>query len=306
LQYEGNLEADSEAFVQAALLYTTLLGERRIRVHTLAAPVVVTFRELFAAADLDAIMCLSLKETARGVRKGETSLGLAQKASVRACVAMLAVYRRRCSQKSPRGQLVLPETLRLLPLRTLGLVKHPLLLEGMSADTRALLFLTVSCMPVAVAVALVCPRLYRVDRVPPGCCLATPEGRVVPPPSLALNATSIVSDGLFLIDNGNQLLLYVGQDLDMNTFKAVFGRARTSHHQGALRVETVEGRPDAAASRLRLLIDALRRRKPCFQSLQVVCPGNTSRSLDETNFQRHLVEDGQLFAPLAVVCSTLC
>ena len=39
LQHVDKLVAGSEAFLQAALLYTTTTGQRRIRVHTLALPI---------------------------------------------------------------------------------------------------------------------------------------------------------------------------------------------------------------------------------------------------------------------------
>jgi len=41
-------------FVQAALLYTTTCGERRIRVLTLELPVVSALSAIFESADVDA------------------------------------------------------------------------------------------------------------------------------------------------------------------------------------------------------------------------------------------------------------
>jgi protein transport protein SEC24 len=39
MRYEERLNDGGEAYVQCALLYTTIQGERRIRVHTMALPV---------------------------------------------------------------------------------------------------------------------------------------------------------------------------------------------------------------------------------------------------------------------------
>ena len=40
------------------------------------------------------------------------------------CVQILYVYRRFCASNPAPGQLILPETLKLLPLYTLGLLKN--------------------------------------------------------------------------------------------------------------------------------------------------------------------------------------
>jgi hypothetical protein len=44
------------------------------------------------------------------------------------CLEILLKYRQLCSPQSPKGQLILPEALKVLPLMTLCLAKHPALL----------------------------------------------------------------------------------------------------------------------------------------------------------------------------------
>jgi protein transport protein SEC24 len=48
------LAAGSECFLQSALLYTNVAGQRVIRVHTLALPVTDNISTVFKGADLDA------------------------------------------------------------------------------------------------------------------------------------------------------------------------------------------------------------------------------------------------------------
>lgn len=54
LRLVEKLSVGSEAYLQAALLYTTVAGQRRIRVHTLALTVTDSISTLFKNADLDA------------------------------------------------------------------------------------------------------------------------------------------------------------------------------------------------------------------------------------------------------------
>ena len=58
IKHVGNLAPGSECYVQAALLYTTVDGKRRIRVHTLALQVTDSVSTAFKGADLDAQVCL--------------------------------------------------------------------------------------------------------------------------------------------------------------------------------------------------------------------------------------------------------
>lgn len=53
LHHANNLAPGSTIVLQAALLYTSSEGERRINVHTLCAPVTTSQRDIFASADSD-------------------------------------------------------------------------------------------------------------------------------------------------------------------------------------------------------------------------------------------------------------
>lgn len=57
-------------YLQFALLYTTVQGERRIRLHTLALPVTHSLGTTFRGADLDAYMTYVAKKVASQVRRG--------------------------------------------------------------------------------------------------------------------------------------------------------------------------------------------------------------------------------------------
>ena len=77
--------------VQTALLYTSTAGERRIRVHTLAAPVSRSVPEMLASADAGATANLLLRTNADGVR--ERKVDDLRRTMVDKLVAALAIYR---------------------------------------------------------------------------------------------------------------------------------------------------------------------------------------------------------------------
>jgi hypothetical protein len=76
------------------------------------------------------------------------------------------VYRKVfASPQTPAAQLVLPETLKQLPMCTLALVKSEMLRSGMdtSADTRAALMARMRTAPIDLTRVYTHPRLYDVE-----------------------------------------------------------------------------------------------------------------------------------------------
>jgi protein transport protein SEC24 len=55
VQYDGKLDDKMDCYFQCALLYTTLDGHRRIRIHNLSLPVTSVLANIFRNAELDCI-----------------------------------------------------------------------------------------------------------------------------------------------------------------------------------------------------------------------------------------------------------
>lgn len=94
-------------------------------VHTLSLPTTSSLGTVFKGADLDSVLAHVARKTAASL-PGST-LTAARDAVTKTCVDMLAAYRKHCASTSPSGQLILPESLKLLPLYALGLIKSGLL-----------------------------------------------------------------------------------------------------------------------------------------------------------------------------------
>jgi protein transport protein SEC24 len=123
LRMESDLQGDRPvAAVQCALLYTATDGTRRIRVHTYSTTVCNNINTLFRSADLDALINFLAKRAIFDT--GARTLEAARQDLIAQCVQILYVYRRFCASNPAPGQLILPETLKLLPLYTLGLLKN--------------------------------------------------------------------------------------------------------------------------------------------------------------------------------------
>ena len=61
-QHTRTLDDRQYAFIQSAILYTTVTGERRVRVHNVALRVVTLAGNVFQYADMDATVSHILRE----------------------------------------------------------------------------------------------------------------------------------------------------------------------------------------------------------------------------------------------------
>ncbi|XP_047259129.1 protein transport protein Sec24-like CEF [Capsicum annuum] len=119
LKHDDKLQEGSECSFQSAVLYTTIDGQRRIRVSTLALPCTTMLSNLFRSADLDTQFACILKQAASEVPTAPLSRIREQVTNL--CINILHSYRKYCATVSSSGQLILPEALKLLPLYTLGI-----------------------------------------------------------------------------------------------------------------------------------------------------------------------------------------
>lgn len=287
MEHEGVLDVKTDSCIQVALLYTSADGYRKIRIHNLTVPVTTGMTNVFRYSDLDAIMNLSLRQAVAQIIKG-VAYKDAMAALSMACVECLYVYRKNCASSSPAGQLILPEPLKLLPLSTLGLIKHPLLQSNVSADQRAFLFHYVNSMPAYVSVAFTCPRLFELTQMPEGCCVMNAMDRVFLPVNLKLSNESLEASGVYVLDNGQCLYLWIGDTIDQTTAMEMFQSDQPNQY-----AILDNGDPNSVAGRSLCLIETLRTGKPSFKNLLTISRNHQGglQTLDEMQFRSHLIED---------------
>lgn len=125
LKITENLPDESFVGFQCALLYTTCFGERRIRIHSLRIPVSQHYGKVIAAADVDSILFLNSCRYLKLSLKKE--LKLIRSVAVNDCLQALVSFKKKSASNSIG--LSIPDSLRLLPLYQLCLLKTSLLKE---------------------------------------------------------------------------------------------------------------------------------------------------------------------------------
>lgn len=171
LKHDGNLDGRKDAFVQFAMVHTNELGQRLIRVHTLALHVTDVISTIFKSSDLCAVFDVLLRRSLSHLGKDSVSdirTELTSKVS-----SILAAYRKHCT-KSDRSdaKLILPEALKLLPVHVLGALKSIMLSNPQSvgdvpsiADARVFYQHLVSTSSLDALIPLFYPRIYALHKL---------------------------------------------------------------------------------------------------------------------------------------------
>ncbi|KAJ1453650.1 Sec23/Sec24 trunk domain-containing protein [Pelagophyceae sp. CCMP2097] len=312
------------ATVQASLLYTTSSGERRIRVHTLVAPVTSSVAEIVASADVDALVNVMAKSAVDVALK--SGLEAARSKLQAKCVEIIGACRAdrvgggvgqisnyatqsmpgyRAAGPAPGSQPQapqapkLPDALQLLPLYTMSLLKCSAFRGGVDvrADERAFVLQRLDNMSPDDTRYYVYPRLFALHALPGDAGFADGNGDangngapgIVLPPPCNLSAESLTSDGVFLLDNSLQLFVWLGAAVPQHLFDTLF----YVQQNGEIALKPADGDANSLASRAQAIIAELRSQHAPHLHLEVVREGDPQRA---AVFFRHLVEDHAAFS----------
>ncbi|XP_014661179.1 LOW QUALITY PROTEIN: protein transport protein Sec24-like At4g32640 [Setaria italica] len=276
-KHDDKLQENAECGFQCALLYTTVYGQRRIRVINLSLSCTSLLSNLFRYADLETQFACFLKQAANGIPT--SPLPRIRDEATNTCINILQSYRKHCASVTSSGQLILPEALKLLPLYTLALVKSVGLRTDGRLDERSYWMSLVSSISVVLAVPLVFPRLIPIHDL----TSRADDDSLIPSP-LMLNSENVQEDGVYLLENGEDGLIYVGNMVNPATLEQIFGVSSLA----ALPVQLVLEQFDNELSRkVNEVVNEIRRQRCSYLRLRLCRRGEPSGDF----FRSFLIED---------------
>ncbi|WFD35019.1 COPII subunit [Malassezia cuniculi] len=211
---------------QSVVLHSTAFGERRIRVVTLAVPTTTSLAEVYASADQEAIAAmLANKAVEKSVHSRlEDARGMLRTRLIDICTSY------RSTMTNARGgnaaHLCLPHNLSLLPLLILGLLRHPSLRIStqLPSDIRAFAQTLLMTLPVQRLIPQLVPVLYSLHNMPATAGMVDPTTQIVMlPPRLNATSERFERHGLYLIDDGLSIYLWIGRAAVPQLTLDVFG-----------------------------------------------------------------------------------
>merc|ERR1719410_1831793 len=217
IKHDDKLTDEDGVYIQAALLYTSCSGQRRLRICNMSLNVCDNMGELYRNCDLDTVVNFLAKQNVSKLT--ESNPKAMREELMQQCATILACYRKNCASPSSAGQLILPECMKLLPLYTNCLMKSDALSGGsdLGCDDRAFHMSTVSSMDVASSLVYFYPRLIPLHTV-------NPEETGIPE-QIRCTMEKVRDEGVYLLENGIHVLLFVGLAVDPQWIQDVFGVA---------------------------------------------------------------------------------
>ncbi|XP_053296829.1 protein transport protein Sec24A isoform X3 [Pleuronectes platessa] len=284
MSIEENLADVQSVSFQAALLYTSSKGERRIRVHTLCLPVVNSLSDVFSGADVEAITgllaCMAVD------RSVAASLSDARDAMTNAAIDSLSSYRQSVLTIQQPG-LLAPACLRLFPLYILALLKQKAFRTGTSTrlDDRVFAMCQLKYQPLVYAMLMIHPSLYRIDDLNDEGALNINERTIPQPRVQQLSVEKLSREGAFLMDAGLVIYLWIGRNCHPNFLSQVLGVP--SYAAVPENLYTLPELDTAESQRTRAFIGWLRDQRPFFPSVHVI----RDESPLKASFMQNMIED---------------
>ncbi|CAM9672781.1 unnamed protein product [Phaeothamnion confervicola] len=330
--YDEQLLTASVISIQAALLYTTSMGERRIRVHNVALPVQALLTRVFESVQIDALCNLLAKQALEVALKG--GLDAARMRVQQACVDIVRASRGGGGMGGMAGggyggyggmqqqQQQQQQAVQLLPLYAMALQKNVALRGGteIRPDERAAAILALANMSVDHSRCFIYPRMFSLHDMPDGAgealgalpADAPPDAaadavptagrdRVQLPNVVNLTAERLSSDGVFLLEDAASLYVWVGRSADQALLASLFhvksleGLDTSTvalQRTGGGGTQENGGGADPTCRRVNAIVAALREERNTFLPLVVMGEGDGQ---NEYRFFWHLVEDRSTF-----------
>ncbi|KAM9400219.1 protein transport protein Sec24D-like isoform 1-T2 [Salvelinus alpinus] len=276
-KHDDTLSEETGALMQCALLYTTISGQRRLRIHNLSLNCSAQLSELYKSCETDALINFFAKSAYRAMLN--QPLKTVKEILVNQAAHMLACYRKNCASPSAASQLILPDAMKVFPVYLNSLLKTGPLVGSaeLSTDDRAHQRLSTTAMGVEDTQLLLYPRLIPLHNM-------DVASDVVPTP-VRCSEERLTDAGMFLLENGCSLFLWLGQACPPEMIQSIFNVPSLAHVPVDLRSLPELDNPQS--KKLRSIVDSLLDQRPSSMKLMIV----KQKDQSEIMFRQHLVED---------------
>ncbi|KAL4921867.1 hypothetical protein BDW62DRAFT_97904 [Aspergillus aurantiobrunneus] len=225
--YDGKLDTKLDAHFQAALLYTSANGQRRVRCINIVAAVNEGGLDTMKFIDQDAVVSIIAKEAA--AKTLDKNLKDLRANITEKSVDIFSGYRKVFSGSHPPGQLVLPENLKEFSMFILGLIKSRAFKGGQEASDRRIhdirMLRSIGCTEISLYLY---PRIIPIHNMQPEDGFPNEQGQLQVPPSLRASYSKIEEGGAYLVDDGQQCLLWLHSQVSPNLLEDLFGAGQVS------------------------------------------------------------------------------
>ncbi|XP_069315254.1 protein transport protein Sec24D isoform X2 [Eulemur rufifrons] len=276
-KHDDKLSEDSGALIQCAVLYTTLGGQRRLRIHNLGLGCSSQLGDLYKSCETDALVNFFAKSAFKAVL--HQPLKVIREILVNQTAHMLACYRKNCASPSAASQLILPDSMKVLPVYMNCLLKNCVLLSRpeVPTDERAFQRQLVLTMGVADSQLFFYPQLLPIHTLDVKSSAS--------PAAVRCSESRLSEEGIFLLADGLNMFLWLGVSSPPELIQGIFNVPSLAHVHTDTTLLPEVGSP--YSQQLRRVMSAVQHRRPYAMKLTIV----KQREPPEAGFRQLLVED---------------
>ena len=213
-------------FIQSALLYSYGDGTRRVRVHNYSVPVTNNIKYIYEGINAELLANYYLKDT---INRIYSSKNIAN--AIITTDTQFKIFIDKVMSTQQKMQKTLLENLDFLPLYMLGMFKHRIFCKNeveknYDLDISNSLRIRLQKMSPSEIINFICPTIYSLHEIETNKDLGTynnENGEFNIPPVISLSKNSMEENGLYLIDNGYLLIIYMKKNASNNILKNLFG-----------------------------------------------------------------------------------
>ncbi|NXI37095.1 SC24D protein, partial [Galbula dea] len=291
-KHDDKLNEDSGALIQCAVLYTSVSGQRRLRIHNIGLNCSSQLADVYKTCETDALINFFAKSAFKAILS--QPLKTVRDILVNQTAHMLACYRKNCASPMAVSQLILPETMKVLPVYMNCLLKSCVLVgrPEIPTDERAYHRHLVMSMGVADTQLFFYPQLLPIHN------LNLKSDTV--PAAVRCSQERLSEGGAFLLANGLSMFLWLGVSTPPELIQALFNVPSFAHIN--MEATLLPDLDNPFSKKLKSILEHLQRQKPYTMKLMIV----KQREQPEMLFRQFLVEDKSIYGGASYVDFLFC
>ncbi|XP_054248144.1 protein transport protein Sec24D isoform X2 [Indicator indicator] len=291
-KHDDKLSEDSGALIQCAVLYTSVSGQRRLRIHNIGLNCSSQLADVYKTCETDALINFFAKSAFKAILS--QPLKTVRDILVSQTAHMLACYKKNCASPSAVSQLILPDAMKVLPVYMNCLLKSCVLMgrPEIPTDERAHQRQLVMSMGVADTQLFFYPQLLPIHSL-------DLKSDVVPA-AIRCSEERLSEGGAFLLANGLSLFLWLGVSTPPELIQGLFNVPSFAHI--STEATSLPDLDNPFSKKLKSILEHLQSQKPYTMKLVIV----KQREQPEMLFRQLLVEDKSSYGGASYVDFLCC
>merc|ERR1712217_771944 len=172
----------------------------------------------------------------------------------------------------------------------MGMLKSPAFraTTDIPADLRTYIWMRLDTITVSQLAAYYYPRMMALHNLPADVGVPNEKKCITIPDMLNLTRESMSMDGVYLLEDGDTMHMWIGKAVDAAFLQAVFGAPSFEQMDSVQAETTLVTRPDPVSCKIAAIISQVRAERPVpFMQLHIIRQSDPK----ETRFFASLIED---------------